>query len=71
MSSSKKEKKEKLVSETVEQRSTVIVICCVVALVALNFIDAFYGTDYDVPEIINIALLGVVAGEKFAQVMRK
>lgn len=71
MSSSKKEKKEKLVSETVEHRSTVIVICCVVALVALNFIDAFYGTDYDVPEIINIALLGVVAGEKFAQVMRK
>ena len=71
MSSSKKEKKEKLASKHVEQRSTLVVVACIGALVVLNFIDAFYGTDYDVPEIINIALLGVVAGEKFAQVMRK
>lgn len=71
MSTSKKEKKEKLVSKHVEDRSTVIVIACVCALVALNLIDAYFGKDYDVPEIINIALLGVIAGEKLAQSVRK
>lgn len=71
MSVSKKEKKEKLVSKNTEVRSTIIVVSCVVALIALNFIDAVFGSDYDVPEIVNIALLGVIAGEKFAQVARK